>query len=237
MVKMTVRLAFPTPIFERDLLDKEKYGNDAVTIEYIDSLRNEMDVWRQRDPKGRQISNRYTGWQSEDGIEQHPSFAKIIRCIEAALREEVQTFFGVNPNAAQIKIDNTWANINDKLAWNKPHLHNGCWYSGVFYIKADGDEGHIEMIDTNPKVVSDFPNSPRTPTSKGYEPKSGKLILFPSGLMHMVEPNPTDKERYSISFNIEMKYTSSEGHSGNIDNYNPDEFVYNISSDGKLLTD
>ena len=51
MVKMTVRLAFPTAIFERDLLDKEKYGNDAVTIEYIDSLRNEMDAWRQRDPK------------------------------------------------------------------------------------------------------------------------------------------------------------------------------------------
>ena len=234
MVKMTVRLAFPTAIFERDLLDKEQYGNDAVTIEYIDSLRNEMDAWRQRDPKGRQISNRYTGWQSEDGIEQHPSFAKIIRCIEAALREEVQTFFGVNPNAAQIKIDNTWANINDKGAWNTPHLHNGCWYSGVCYIHGDGDEGDLNMINTDAKVVADHPSLQRHQESIQYQPKTGRLILFPSGAMHMVEPNPTDKDRYSISFNCRVQYIGNPSDARKPWRNPPpeDEFTFELDSNG-----
>ena len=30
------------------------------------------------------------------------------------------------------------------------------------------------------------------------------LLLFPSALMHMVEPNLTDKTRYSISFNFNI---------------------------------
>ena len=72
---MTIRLAFPTFIFERNLLDQEKYGKDAVSKEYIMTLKKEMDAWRKRDPKGRQISNRYTGWQSQYGVEQHPAFA------------------------------------------------------------------------------------------------------------------------------------------------------------------
>ena len=104
---MTIRLAFPTFIFERNLLDQEKYGKDAVSKEYIMTLKKEMDAWRKRDPKGRQISNRYTGWQSQDGVEQHPAFAKIVRCIETALRDEVQQFFRVHPDDAQVKIDNT----------------------------------------------------------------------------------------------------------------------------------
>ena len=38
-------------------------------------------------------------------------------------------------------------------------------------------------------------------------PKTGSLILFPSGAMHMVEPNFTDKRRYSISFNVDWHAT------------------------------
>ena len=30
------------------------------------------------------------------------------------------------------------------------------------------------------------------------------LLLFPSALMHIIEPNLTDKTRYSISFNFNV---------------------------------
>ena len=235
---MTVRLAFPTFIFERNLLDQEKYGNAAVSKEYLRTLKNEMDAWRQRDPKGRQISNRYTGWQSQDGVEKHPAFAKIIRCIETAMRDEVQQFFRVNADAAQVKIDNTWANINDKGAWNTPHLHNGCWYSGVFYIHGDGDEGDLTMINCDPKVVADHPSVARNAESMGYKPVTGRLVLFPSGAMHMVEPNPTDKERYSISFNSRVHHISTEsrGVDSQPDNpVNDSEFVFELDLQGNPI--
>ena len=36
-------------------------------------------------------------------------------------------------------------------------------------------------------------------------PKEGKIILFPSFLDHLVEPNLTHEPRISISFNIGFK--------------------------------
>ena len=46
--------------------------------------------------------------------------------------------------------------------------------------------------------------------SWGWQPKTGDILLFPSGTMHMVEPNTTDKDRYSISFNIEIQHPNGE---------------------------
>ena len=70
-----------------------------------------------------------------------------------------------------------WLNINDKGAWNAPHLHPLRWYSGVFYIRADGDEGDISFIDKDIKVVQDCPMHPRTRQEVNYTPKTGELIL------------------------------------------------------------
>ena len=36
--------------------------------------------------------------------------------------------------------------------------HNGCFYSGVIYIHADGDEGHFRAIDTDFKIVGNLFN-------------------------------------------------------------------------------
>jgi hypothetical protein len=88
------------------------------------------------------------------------------------------------------------------------------------------------MVDKDVKVVSDFPHSPRAPGSMSYAPTSGMLILFPSGLMHMVEPNMTDKDRYSISFNMVVKYHGDGGQFGEPQNYHPDEFLFEIDENG-----
>ena len=44
------------------------------------------------------------------------------------------------------------------------------WYSGVFYIRADGDEGDISFIDKDIKVVQDCPMHPRTRQEVNYTP-------------------------------------------------------------------
>ena len=149
--------------------------------------------------------------------------------------DEVIPFHGLNPNLVKLDINNSWANINDKGAWNAPHLHNGCWYSGVFYIHSDGDEGRISMIDTHQKVAADFPHSERTPTSIPFDPITGECILFPSGLMHMVEPNPTNKERYSISFNTTLNYLDPNARHGKVEDWNSDEFLFDLDENGNPI--
>ena len=78
------------------------------------------------------------------------------------------------------------------------------------YIHAEGDEGDFVAINTDPKVLSDLPHASRFKESHCVRPTSGTLLCFPSGLIHMVEPNVTDRERYSVAFNMNSKWLTDE---------------------------
>ena len=197
-----IRLVFPAYVLIKQYLTKDI--NSEITPEYMVALKDEIDAMRRRDPTGRNISNR-NGWQSVDGIDTNPVFIRAMRQIKREFRDELVPFLGIEKNSANVELHNSWANINYPGAWNAPHLHNGCFYSGVFFIHADGDEGDFRAIDTDHKIVSNFPASQqRIWESMPVAPKTGDLYLFPSGLMHMVEPNLTQKDRYSISFNLDV---------------------------------
>tara|TARA_B100000902_G_scaffold82384_1_gene86963 strand:- start:3966 stop:4640 length:675 start_codon:yes stop_codon:yes gene_type:complete len=197
-----IRLVFPAYVLIKQYLTKDI--NSEITPEYMVALKDEIDAMRRRDPTGRNISNR-NGWQSVDGVDRNPVFIRALRQIKREFRDELCPFLGIEKNTSNVELHNSWANINYPGAWNAPHLHNGCFYSGVFFIHADGDEGDFRAIDTDHKIVSNFPASQqRIWESMPIAPKTGDLYLFPSGLMHMVEPNLTDKDRYSISFNFDV---------------------------------
>ena len=253
---MSVRLLFPTYFFSRNMLDPNLDENQGYDLEYNNMLVEEVKAMRKRDPIGRFVSNApsaekqyISGWQSKDGCETSPIFQKCMNRISKFFQDEVLPFHGIhNSDGMKLKPSNSWANVNEKGSWNRPHLHNGCWYSGVLYLQADGDEGNFEAIDKDCKVVSNFPHHQRVRTNFTLQPKTGDIHLFPSGLMHMVEPNHTDKERYSISFNMEMfdiingggKAGDMEG-SGNFgqdfsaDDYDINEFVFDLDERGNPI--
>ena len=222
-----IRLVFPAYVLIKQYLTKDK--NSEITPEYMVALKNEIDAMRRRDPTGRNISNR-NGWQSVDGVDTNPVFIRAMRQIKREFRDELVPFLGIEKNTAHIDLHNSWANINYPGAWNAPHLHNGCFYSGVFFIHADGDEGDFRAIDTDHKIVSNFPASQqRIWESMPIAPKTGDLYLFPSGLMHMVEPNLTDKDRYSVSFNFDV--------SGGVarDNIKNTDLDFEIDENGDMI--
>jgi len=197
----SVTALFPTYLFSYDLI-KLGYVNE----EYLSQLKDAILEMRTKDPIGRRVSNAYTGWQSNDGCESHSRFTRLYRAFNRITQSQLTPFFGLSPSEVQVTVSNVWANVNDKGAWNYPHLHNGCWYSGVFYIDADEDSGDLHIIDTHTKVVADYPFGRRQDCSANIKPQTGKLLLFPSGLMHMVEANQTDKDRISIAFNLNHTY-------------------------------
>lgn len=202
---MSVKLLFPAYVFKRDFLGRDSHKDMSMHQEYFDMMKNEIDMMERTDHQGRSVSNQGRGWQSNDGVDHHPTFVKCVRAIKRTIRDEMMPFMGLKDGSFRIDFHNSWANKNYNGSWNAPHLHNGCYYSGVLYIHADGDEGLFRAIDTDHKVMGIFPSTPRMAESWSHEPKSGVLLLFPSGLMHMVEPNPTDKPRYSISFNFNVE--------------------------------
>lgn len=196
---MTVSALFPTYLFHYDFLEM-----GIVNDDYLTCLRNEMDKMRQND-KGRIISNA-NGWQSNDSCESNPLFYRIFREILNIANNELLDFFRVDKSQVSLSMGNCWANINDKGSWNRPHGHNGCWYSGVFYIDAGPEQGRLTFLDQDNKVLSDFPHAAKHNSSHDIDPWSGNLLLFPSGLIHMVEPNLSDRSRYSIAFNLNSSY-------------------------------
>lgn len=228
---MAVRLIHPCPLFMVDLID-ERFGMDENHFKF---LKREIDEMRKNDPKGRRISNADTGWQSVDGVDKHPAFGKLWRTVKQYVYEDVWSFWGLSKNHGHvIDLHNSWANINEKGAWNRPHKHNGCWMSGALYIQAEGDEGAFVAMSDTSKVMGDFPHTPRMNDSEVFQPRTGMLFMFPSGLTHMVEPNLTDNARYSISFNMGINYKL--GKKGEVPmEYSEDELLFDITPQGKLI--
>lgn len=227
---MAVNLVFPAFVFSREHLGRDEHVEEGMNAEYFALLKNEMDAMRRDDPRGRDVSNTH-GWQSKDKVDSNPIFIKAIRSIKRMIRTEMMPFLGVAEEAVIVDFHNSWANINDKGAWNKPHLHNGCFYSGVMYIDADGSEGDFSAIDTDFKIIGNFPSTRRIVESWRVTPSTGDVYLFPSGLMHMVEPNYTDKERYSISFNFDVANNSD----GPRDNITYPDLRFDIDESGNII--
>lgn len=100
-----------------------------------------------------------------------------------------------------------WLNINGFGAWNALHNHldTNALLSGVFYVKVPPDSGNIFFYD--PRYLSSVGTHYRYyyPEDGGYfeiTPKPNMLLFFTPSLFHMVGPNLTQDQRYSIAFNI-----------------------------------
>ena len=108
-----------------------------------------------------------------------------------------------------------WININRKGDFNREHVHPDCHWSGVYYVKAQANCG--ELIFHNPIAASSMVKSGHllNLTSSNIktsfflnsiplDPYEGSILIFPSWLFHSVDPNRSNYDRISISFNIDI---------------------------------
>ena len=92
-------------------------------------------------------------------------------------------------------------------------MHPLCDLSGVMWLKTPDKCGNITFRD--PTQFQEF--ILQKTISKKYKkqfhyfgdydfyPKEGRLLLFPSHLAHLVQPNESRQDRISISFNIRIE--------------------------------
>ena len=103
-------------------------------------------------------------------------------------------------------------NINYNKDYNVSHNHfgNNNKFSGVYYVKAPKNCGHIVL--EHPANLVELSWAEKVPKGQHneytgsiwtYNPLPGKLLIFPSWLDHRVEPNLSKSPRVSFSFNIE----------------------------------
>jgi len=103
----------------------------------------------------------------------------------------------------------TWMNCSSVGSHNTAHVHPGAEISGVFYIAVPPGSGQIVFRDPRPQSEMSRLHTKDGKIFKSLAPRFsvspsvGNLLLFPSWLMHQVEPG-TGQEglRISMAFNI-----------------------------------
>jgi uncharacterized protein (TIGR02466 family) len=104
-----------------------------------------------------------------------------------------------------------WANVSPPGASNQMHAHPGCVWSAVYYVDDGGDAKTGKLVLHDPRFPMNRMAAPdlvfavegETEEMKfEADPEPGKLIAFPSWLMHSVQPHSGPRERISIAINI-----------------------------------
>lgn len=195
---MRYELYFPTPIWWEDTED--------IAVDQILELCYSL---QKNDPIGRSLSNQ-GGWQSQDF--EANRYSELAALHEKILGQSLNCVrdYGYDENECILSVGNMWANINGENHTNSVHIHDNSFISGVFYVKAESGQGPINLYKCYSQdyiVASQAQIKYYTPISASamsFQPKTGKLIMFPGYLPHGVERNGTKNDRISISFNVKL---------------------------------
>ena len=154
--------------------------------------------------KGRNKSN-VNGWQSSDLDKSQEYIKPLISHITKETNTYAKNYFS-NPS---FKLDNMWVNINPTHSYNRQHTHPGSMFSGVYYIQTPKNCGNIyfERPQMDLEESFDWKYNKGTFNSlnslEWWMPSTKHICyIFPSYMRHYVEPNRSDIDRISISFNL-----------------------------------
>jgi uncharacterized protein (TIGR02466 family) len=167
---------------------------------------------RAADPTGLSDRSTVLGWHSKDDLHRRPGFKPLVQFLEAGVAEAAN-FLKWDRRQTMPVLSTCWANVNGKGASNVVHTHPHCFLSGVYYVQGSAESGRLFFLDPRPAAVMIAPPmtefTPWTFQQVRYEPKPGRMLLFPSWLQHGVEPNHTDVDRVCVSFNVGLKWSGS----------------------------
>ena len=188
-------LHFPTPIYIADI--KHPTLNQE--------LERDIIAWSKKD-KGITRTN-VQGWHSTTNMHELFQFKKLVSMLYACQK----TIYEQEHLESEPFLGNMWANINPPGGMNRAHQHPNSLWSGVYYIKAPKNCGYLKIDDPRSSAAMVRPKQkkgklpPRLFRETNYEPIAGRCIMFPSWLMHCVDPNESNDIRISVSFNFLQK--------------------------------
>jgi hypothetical protein len=134
-------------------------------------------------------------------LDEDPEFDYLPPIFDACL-EEVRK--DLELRCSELKSTLFWVNRSVKGEWHSVHKHSNSWASGILYLNDSGsctwfskdslwaDTGAITIYgqaDVERVEIYQYPTTP------------GRLLIFPSKMMHSVNEHDLVAPRYTISFN------------------------------------
>ena len=160
-------------------------------------------------------SNQMGSWHSPIDTHKLPEFSDFAFFVTRCVRE----VFNDWGYSGEPWISTMWCNVNPRNSYNKSHIHPESLISGIYYIRTPKDCGRLRLFNPNihARMISDSRKSSDHPiwneSEIVYDPSPRKIIMFPSEILHEVEPNLNDEYdiddprgwRISIAFNCSQR--------------------------------
>lgn len=195
---------YPTPIYFTDL---------AAADEINAELKAHIYAWREADPHGvvRTNTPQTGGWHS--ATDRHLlSECGMLTAEIFEFMHGVYADMGYDDDFEPV-CDSMWVNVNPRYSYNRHHTHPHALWSGVYYVQTPDNCGLLYFTDPRPQaqVLTPYydPEKRRMDSWNEihYQPRAGRVIVFPAWLEHAVQPNLTEEhgdaaDRISVSFNF-----------------------------------
>jgi len=109
----------------------------------------------------------------------------------------------------EVHLTESWFNFGGRGAYQSVHSHNTSTLSVVYYHQTNEQDGDI-CFRSPCAVHICFPlwklaKTISTKEAVVYAPQVGKLLIFPSYLLHSVFENTTEHERISVAINFKVE--------------------------------
>ena len=174
-------LIFGTPLWK---MDSYSFDEKKITEEIFSAQRS--------DPDGIKVSNS-GGYHSGNDIN--------TPLTDEYIRGRLESNEGLDfPH----EVVGKWFNINNKGNSNNPHRHGFVGLSGVLFI-TDAPGLVLSNDDLFSPSLLDNNGNQYTHGTVDIHGKSGMIVVFPSTVLHWVEPNESDTPRITFAFNIKVK--------------------------------
>jgi uncharacterized protein (TIGR02466 family) len=142
-------------------------------------------------------------WQSDHDLHRVAGLESLVACIEAAA-ESVLDELKIGPR--EVEVTACWATVNAPGRGHAAHAHPNSFLSGVYYVQTRAGTDTINFHD--PRSQTGIIRPPVTQLVAANADQAtvavadGALLLFPSWLQHSVDPNASEGNRISVSFNL-----------------------------------
>ena len=143
------------------------------------------------------------GWQSVQTLHDLEEFGDLVASVQRLLKG-ILRFLRIGFD--EFEITACWATVLTSGAAHKVHCHPNNFLSRVYYLRTQTGGDTINFHD--PRSQTGIIRPPVVElTAENTEQvvvrvQNGTLLVFPAWLPHSVDPNASERERISISFNV-----------------------------------
>jgi uncharacterized protein (TIGR02466 family) len=202
---MSLRLLFPTPIYEASLASDR--GFDAFNAELEEACR----MLAAEDRAGRAWCKQhgYGGYTSYASLNDLPRRASVFGVLKKKLDRHAAAFadaLAFDLGAGRLRLDSLWVNILKPGAAHTGHIHPHSVLSGTVYVATPPGASALKLEDPRLPLMMAAPprraDADQAQRAFVYlQPQAGAVLMWESWLRHEVPANAAKAERISISFN------------------------------------